>query len=194
MKSVLRSVGKRKRKTKRLERLAIVDRKRDEGFDVDTKIELIRALIPSRLMTVAALLDEEVMRLAGPKHERKPGQYAGMRHGRNPGSVRLGGQRIAISVPRVRGPAGEIPLPAYGRLHEGGEFDETLLKRVRYGISCRNYEAAARAIPGTLGLSGMARAEHHQRVPGEMVSLRRCTNTQSQRRRVGAIDNDHQAK
>lgn len=58
MKSVLRSVGKRKRKTKRLERLAIVDRKRDEGFDVDTKIELIRALIPSRLMTVAALLDE----------------------------------------------------------------------------------------------------------------------------------------
>src|SRR5437870_118042 len=30
---------------------------------------------------------------------------------------------------------------------------EALLRRVLYGISCRNYEAAARAIPGSIGLS-----------------------------------------
>ena len=28
-----------------------------------------------------------------------------------------------------------------------------LLKRVLYGISCRNYEAAAEAVPGAIGLS-----------------------------------------
>ena len=33
------------------------------------------------------------------------------------------------------------------------ELDERLLKRVLYGISCRNDEAAAWAIPGALGLS-----------------------------------------
>jgi hypothetical protein len=34
-----------------------------------------------------------------------------------------------------------------------GEVDAVLLKRVLYGISCRNYEAAATAIPGAIGLS-----------------------------------------
>ena len=31
--------------------------------------------------------------------------------------------------------------------------DDALLRRVLYGISCRNYEAAAAAIPGAIGLS-----------------------------------------
>ncbi len=152
MKSVLRSLRKRK-KTKHLGKIEISDRETYKDFDVDTKVELIRALIPLGLMNIVELLDEEVIRLAGPCHARKAGDYAGIRHGRNPGSVRLAGQRLAIAVPRVRGPSGEIPLPAYRTLHTGGELDETLLKRVLYGISCRNYEAAANAIPGALGLS-----------------------------------------
>ena len=65
MKSVPRSVRKRK-KTKRLGKIEIVDRERYEGFDVDTKVELIRALIPLGLMNIYTLLDEEVITLAGP--------------------------------------------------------------------------------------------------------------------------------
>ena len=33
-------------------------------------------------------------------------------------------------------------------------MNDLLLKRVLYGISCRNYEAAAEAVPGAIGLSG----------------------------------------
>ena len=33
-------------------------------------------------------------------------------------------------------------------------MNDLLLKRVLYGVSCRNYEAAAEAIPGAIGLSG----------------------------------------
>ena len=33
-------------------------------------------------------------------------------------------------------------------------INDRLLKRVLHGISCRNYEAAAEAIPGAIGLSG----------------------------------------
>ena len=36
---------------------------------------------------------------------------------------------------------------------EHGALDEVLLKRVLYGISCRNYETAAAAVPGAIGLS-----------------------------------------
>ena len=61
---------------------------------------------------------------------------------------------MPIRVPRVRSKAGgEIPLRSYDALSNGGEVNELLLRRVLYGISCRNYESAAEAIPGAIGLS-----------------------------------------
>ena len=68
--------------------------------------------------------------------------------GSNPGSVHLGGQRVPIRIPRVRGVEGEIPLRAHVALQGYGEVDEcikVLLRRVLYGISCRNDAAAAQS-------------------------------------------------
>jgi len=48
---------------------------------------------------------------------------------------------------------GEIPLRSYEALSHGGETNDLLLRRVLYGISCRNYESASEAIPGAIGLS-----------------------------------------
>ena len=48
----------------------------------------------------------------------------------------------------------EIPLRSYAALHGEGAVNDRLLTRVLYGISCRNYAAAAEAIPGAIGLSG----------------------------------------
>ena len=93
--------------------------------------------------------------LAGARYARKDASIGGRRHGSNPGTVRLAGQRVPIRVPRVRSVAGsEVPLRAYEALHGEGEVNDRLLKRVLYGISCRNYEAAAEVIPGAIGLSG----------------------------------------
>ena len=44
-------------------------------------------------------------------------------------------------------------MTSYRKLRGSGETDEMLLRRVLYGISCRNYEAAAESIPGSIGLS-----------------------------------------
>ena len=86
---------------------------------------------------------------------RNPGTVGGRRHGSNPGTVGLAGQRVPIRVPRIRHVAGsEIPLRSYEALHGDRAVNDVLLKRVLYGISCRNYEAAAEAIPGAIGLSG----------------------------------------
>jgi putative transposase len=123
--------------------------------DVDTKVELIRRLIPLGLMHVQELLESEVEALAGARHARKTDDDVGCRYGSNPGSVRLGGQRVPVRVPRVRGASGEIALQSYQQLHTGGgDVDETLLCRVLAGISCENYEQAAAAVPGAIGLSG----------------------------------------
>ena len=92
--------------------------------------------------------------MAGERYARKDELERGRRHGTNPGTVGLAGQRVPIRVPRVRSQEGvEIPLRSYEALNDGGEVNDLLLKRVLYGISCRNYEAAAEAIPGAIGLS-----------------------------------------
>ena len=44
-------------------------------------------------------------------------------------------------------------MRSYEALRGDREVDDLLLRRVLYGISCRNYEAAAEAIPGAIGLS-----------------------------------------
>ena len=118
-------------------------------------MELIRSLVPLGLMHVEELLDEEVTALAGARYARKDGSTEGRRQGYNPGTVGLAGQRVPLQVPRLRGIAGsEIPLRSYAALHGNRAANDLLLKRVLYGISCRNYEAAAEAIPGAIGLSG----------------------------------------
>jgi transposase-like protein len=130
----------------------VLRREEYQGLDLNAKVEAIRGLIPLGLMHVHELLDEEVLALAGPRLARDDGAAA-IRYGSNPGSVRLAGQRVPVRVPRVRSERGEIPLRSYQAVHESGEVNDALLKRVLYGISCRNYAAAAEAIPGALGLS-----------------------------------------
>lgn len=151
MQSIVRAVGNRKQK-KRLGEVDVMAREEYSELDLDSRVELIRALIPLGLMHVHEIMDDEIMELAGARHARDP-EKRGSRYGSNPGTVRLAGQRLPIRVPRVRGAQGEIPLRSYQSLHGKGDVDEQLLKRVLYGISCRNYEHAAQSVPGAIGLS-----------------------------------------
>ena len=154
MSSVLRSVRKRK-KGRTLGPVEIMCREDYADLELDAKVELIRSLVPLGLMHVEELLDAEVTALAGEHYARKDALVGGRRHGSNPGTVGLAGQRVPIRVPRIRHVAGsEIPLRSYAALHGDRAVNDRLLKRVLYGISCRNYEAAAEAIPGAIGLSG----------------------------------------
>ena len=101
------------------------------------------------------MLDDEVTALAGDRYARKDPSVGGRRHGSNPGTVGLAGQRVPIRVPRIRHVTErEIPLRSYEALHGDRAVNDLLLRRVLYGISCRNYAAAAEAIPGAIGLSG----------------------------------------
>ncbi len=153
MRSVLRSVRKCK-KSRRLGEVNVISREEYGEFDLDAKVEAIRALVPLGLMHVKESLDQEVVALAGERYARKRASMVGRRHGSNPGTVRLGGQRVPIRIPRIRSLSGsEIPLRSYEAFSGENTVNDLLLKRVLYGISCRNYEAAAESIPGAIGLS-----------------------------------------
>ena len=155
MSSVLRSVRKRK-KGHTLGAVDVIDREEYAELEVDAKVELIRSLVPLGLMHIEELLDEEVTALAGERYARKAPSVGGRRHGSNPGTVGLAGQRVPIRVPRIRHVTErEIPLRSYEALHGDRAVNDLLLRRVLYGISCRNYAAAAEAIPGAIGLIGV---------------------------------------
>ena len=152
--SVLRSVRKRK-KGRTLGPVEIIRREDYSDLKLDAKVELIRSLVPLGLIHVEELLDEEVTALAGERYARKDVSVGGRRHGSHPGTVGLAGQRVPMRVPRIRHVAGsEMPLRSYEALHGDRAVNDVLLKRVLYGISCRNYETAAEAFPGAIGLSG----------------------------------------
>ena len=154
MSSVLRPVRKRK-KSRKLGPVDVIRREDYGDLELDAKVELIRSLVPLGLMHVEEMLDDEVTALAGARYARKDASIGGRRHGSNPGTVGLAGQRVPIRVPQIRRVAGgEIPLRSYAVLHGEGAVNDRLLTRVLYGISCRNYAAAAEAIPGAIGLSG----------------------------------------
>ena len=80
------------------------------------------------------MLDEEVERFgseARPQGRRRSDLPAW----EHPGSVRLGGQRHPVRVPRVRGLEGEARLESYERLHwAAGEVDEGLFRKAAWDL------------------------------------------------------------
>lgn len=86
--SIVRSVRKRK-KNRKLGKVEVVGREEYADQDLDTKVELIRSLVPIGLMHVYELLDQEVTALAGERYARKEASVRGRRHGSNPGTVGL---------------------------------------------------------------------------------------------------------
>ena len=122
---------------------------------MDTKVELIQALIPLGLLHVQEVLQAEVAALAGERYSRGCGPKQYVRWGSQGGYVSLGGQRIAVDVPRVMGREdGGTKLPsAYRALQEPRGVDDSVLSKFLGGLACRRYEESAGLVPEALGLS-----------------------------------------
>lgn len=127
-----------------------------EGLDMNSKAVMIDALIPLGLMMINELIEEEITDLLGGRYNRDERPQGLARYGSNPGSVSLAGQRFKREIPRVRDVINrrEIKLKSIEALRcQGQRHNESLLKRVLWGLSCRNYAQAAEALPEALGLS-----------------------------------------
>lgn len=118
-------------------------------------LEIIQALIPLGLRAVEEALQAEVSRLAGPRYARADACPDVVRWGKQGGSIFLADQKVPITVPRVRDRATqhEVPLATYAHFQTPRGQDVGLFRRVLGGLSCREYEAAAEAVPAAFGLT-----------------------------------------
>ena len=123
--------------------------------DGTVALSMIQALIPLGLRAVEDALQQEAVALAGPRYKHADGQVGIARWGSQAGSIFLADQKLPITVPRVRDVhAGtEVPLATYAQLQTPRARDVGLFRRVLGGLSCREYEAAAEAVPEAFGLA-----------------------------------------
>ncbi|XWV17328.1 MAG: IS256 family transposase [Gemmatimonas sp.] len=96
-----------------------------------------------------------MLALAGPRYTHGDGRPAIARWGSQAGSVFLADPQVPIQVPRVRNRATntEVPLATYAHLQTPRAQDIGLFRRVLGGLSCRDYEGAAEAVPEAFGLT-----------------------------------------
>jgi putative transposase len=104
------------------------------------------------------MLDEDVAAVAGPKGRHNPAGRVAYRHGDQESSVVLGGRRVAVSRPRVRGVAGgEVSLPIWAAFAGEGLLADQTMASLLAGVSTRNYDKALEPV-GALDASATSRS------------------------------------
>ncbi|HLE36546.1 MAG TPA: transposase [Candidatus Acidoferrales bacterium] len=139
---------------------------------LESRVELIQALIPLGLEAVGEVLQQEVAALTGQRYQRGGGQPGYARWGSQRGSVYLADHKVAIEVPRVRdrGRDQEVPLAAYQSLREPRRADEAALQKVLKGLSCRDYESCVEPVAQTFGLKASSLSRRFKRASARKLS------------------------
>jgi putative transposase len=101
---------------------------------------LLALAVGAGLQVMQALMEADVTVLAGPKGKHNMTRTA-VRHGREGGSVTLGGRRVPVTRPRVRAAdgAGELPIPSYQLFTSTEILGKMAMEKMLAGLSTRRY-------------------------------------------------------
>jgi len=101
---------------------------------------LLALAVGAGLQVMQALMEVDVTELAGPKGRHDEARTA-LRHGRERGSVTLGGRRVAVTRPRVRAAdgSGELPIASYELFTSTEMLGKMAMEKMLAGLSTRRY-------------------------------------------------------
>lgn len=137
--------------TSRLEELE------EKPFEI--KLALLQHHLQLARIFVQELLEEEVEEKAGQRHSHDDRRFS--RWGSNPGSVRIGEEKVPIEVPRmIDTETGETSSPErYFRMKEMPEMSDKMQEAILLGLSQNDYERVASKFVDGFGLSQSAVSE-----------------------------------
>jgi len=105
----------------------------------DMREGLLALAVGAGLQVMAALMEADVAAVCGPRGKHDPGRTA-VRHGRERGSVTLGGRRVGVDRPRMRATdGGEVPVPAYELFSHSEILGRMAMGKMLGGLSSRRY-------------------------------------------------------
>src|ERR1700747_1939712 len=101
---------------------------------------LLALAVGAGLQVMQALMEADVTELAGPKG-RHDGARPAVRHGRERGSVTLGGRRVPVPRPRVRAAdgSGELPVASYELFTSTEILGRMAMEKMLVGLPPRRY-------------------------------------------------------
>ena len=113
---------------------------------------LLAMAVGAGLSVMQTLMDESVTAICGPKGRHDANREA-VRHGREEGSVTLGGRRVSVRRPRVRTAdgSGEIPVPAYELFNSTELLGEMAMARMLAKLSTRRYRLGLEPVGAAVG-------------------------------------------
>ena len=101
---------------------------------------LLALAVGAGLQVMQTLMAADVTTLAGPMGKHDQGRTA-VRHGRERGSVTLGGRRVPVTRPRVRAAdgTGELPIASYELFSSTEILGKLAMEKMLAGLSTRRY-------------------------------------------------------
>lgn len=123
---------------------------------VEIQFELFRHHIELSKLLINQLLQDEVEQKAGEKYTRaKPFDGRFSRWGYNPGSVRIGEEKVKMEIPRLYDNKTEetVGLENYQKLKEIELPSQQLLKKIILGLSEHDYKTVTQQAIESFGLS-----------------------------------------
>jgi transposase-like protein len=123
----------------------------EEGVVLDSQYLLISALLPPAVKEFLTLCEAEVEALCGARYSRGTSDLNRWTSQR--GSVLIGGQRVAIERPRVRGPGGEKKIEIYERFQDPKLFDQSVFQEGIRKVSQRDYVSGLPKIAASFGMA-----------------------------------------
>lgn len=151
---------------------------------VDIRADMLEVVVTAGMKVVEAMLEEDRVRICGPKHARAPGR-AVVRGGTVDGELVLGGRRVAVRRPRARRVGGgEVRLPSYERLRAEDPLDERAVEQMLVGVATRKYGRSLEPLPATVAARGTSKSAVSRR----FVARTRAELDAWTRRPLGALD------
>jgi putative transposase len=136
---------------------------------VDVGADLRELMVKGGLAIAAALFNEELAQLCGPRYAR--GEGLASRWGVRRGEVVVGGRKVKLPRPRVRRDGREVELETYRRLQAEDPLSERALEQMLVGVSTRKYARSLEEMPAELEEAGISKSA---------VSRRFVAKTQAQ--------------
>jgi len=125
---------------------------------VDIRADMLDVVVSAGMKVVEAMLEEDRIRICGPKHARTPDRQV-VRGGTVDGELVLGGRRVAVRRPRVRRVGGkEVRLPSYERLRAEDPLHERAVEQMLVGVATRKYGRSLEPLPASVATRGTSKS------------------------------------
>lgn len=107
---------------------------------------LLAMSVAAGMAVMQAMFEAEIAEACGSKGKHDPGRAA-VRHGTGPGSVTLGGRKVAVTRPRARTVDGhEVPLTSYAHFSTDDVLTGVVMERMLAGVATRRHARTAEPV------------------------------------------------